>query len=124
MKSRGIYFVLLIVFLIATSFMLMTKQIKLLSTISNIDNKSDCFYVAMADWCGHCKVLKKSGELEKLNEKVDVTIIPNDHPKVSEFLKENGCEGYPAIVACKKGTFVKYEGKRSSDEMVKFFNKL
>lgn len=95
-----------------------------LDSYTNIDLDQDCVFVVAAAWCGHCKMLKSSGELEKLNKNINVVLVPHDHPGADPFMQKIKGEGYPTIVMCKGRKLHKYEGHRNSAEMYKYFNTL
>jgi len=89
-----------------------------------LNENEDGVYVVAADWCGHCKSLKSSGELEKLNSDVDVILVPHDHPDASGFMERNQCKGYPAIIMSKQSKFSTYEGERTATAMKNYYENI
>ena len=63
--------------------------------------------VFYAPWCGHCKALKESGELEKLSNNVHVLTYNGDEHDVSN-MKDYGIEiqGFPTICKIDNGKLV------------------
>jgi thiol-disulfide isomerase/thioredoxin len=65
--------------------------------------------IFMADWCGHCKNLKKEKIMEKLADNgVIIFAIDDSHP----LTKEMDIKGFPSIICWKGMTPTKYEGPR------------
>ena len=91
---------------------------------TNFDLSQNCCFLVVAEWCGHCKNLKESGELEKLNKNLNVVMIQSDHPKADEFMSKVDSKGYPTIALCKAGKLYKYEGNRNSEDIFRYFTKL
>jgi hypothetical protein len=87
----------------------------------NINMQDDGIFIVAASWCSHCTKLKNSGELEKLNKNVNVTMIPHDHPFAENFMNKVKGEGYPTIAVNKNNVLHKYSGPRNSESMFQFF---
>lgn len=83
--------------------------------INSIDY--DGVYVLAAEWCGHCKALKKSGEIDKLAEQVNVQVIYDDNKLCQKLMDKTGASGFPSILFNKNGSFTKYEGQRKSKDI-------
>jgi len=94
------------------------------------DNKPT-FVAFVANWCGHCKNLKKDWlEFEKDNEDKNCNIISidcaNDNNK--DLAEKHKVKGYPTIRFYPNGlkdisTFESYEGGRTKKELENFISK-
>lgn len=74
----------------------------------------------LADWCGHCKSLKESGELDKVTMTNPVIIATDENEHTSSIMNEYGSKGFPTLLTMKKNGMVKsYDGSRMSQEIVK-----
>ena len=74
----------------------------------------------LADWCGHCKRLKESGELDKVAMTNPVMIVSDENEHTSSIMNEYKSRGFPTLLVMKKSGMVKpYDGQRMSQEIVK-----
>ena len=79
-----------------------------------------------APWCGHCKSLApKFVEAEELTSQDDgVTTnfaeVDCAHDKSKKTCKRFDVRGFPTLVFLSHGNLVEYEGKRETDDLVKF----
>ena len=74
----------------------------------------------LADWCGHCKRLKESGELDKVAMTNPVVIASDENEHTSSIMNEYKSRGFPTLLVMKKSGMVKpYDGSRMSQEIVK-----
>jgi thiol-disulfide isomerase/thioredoxin len=122
-KNIGFILVSVLVAVVTVALIIrsMSPRVKVLP--SN-NTTQDGIFVVMASWCGYCKQLKKSGELEKLSENMEVITIPHDHPGAENFMKSVGANGFPAIVMVKNSALHKYNGERSAEAMVENYIQL
>ena len=80
----------------------------------------DRLVCCLASWCGHCKSLKASGELDKLKENPDVPVEINEDDDAAN--KKYGVKGFPSVMMVKEdGTQIPFKGPRTADAMVEFF---
>lgn len=89
-----------------------------------VNTYNDCIFVMAAEWCGHCKKLKESGELEKLNKYIPVVIVPHDHPSTGQMMKNVESKGFPTIIVNKYKKIFKYDGPRNSDSVLSYYRSL
>ena len=74
----------------------------------------------LADWCGHCKRLKESGELGKVTMTNPVMVASDENEHTSSIMNEYKSRGFPTLLIMKKSGIVKpYDGSRMSQEIVK-----
>lgn len=74
----------------------------------------------LADWCGHCKRLKESGELDKVSMTNPVVIATDENEHTSSIMNEYKSRGFPTLLVMKKNGMIKpYDGQRMSQEIVK-----
>ena len=74
----------------------------------------------LADWCGHCKRLKESGELDKVAMTNPVMIVSDENEHTSSIMNEYKSRGFPTLLTMKKSGMIKsYDGQRMSQEIVK-----
>ena len=81
---------------------------------------NECTIVAVtAEWCGHCKALYKSGELQEAAKSHLVVVVDEKHKQAEKIMKETGSGGFPTIaIHCKQRGFGKYEGPRTAKAMI------
>ena len=89
-------------------------------TIESVINKhsgNECTIVAVtAEWCGHCKNLHSSGELQKAAKKHLVLVVDEKHKQAKQIMKEVGSGGFPTIaIHCKQRGFGAYNGPRTAN---------
>ena len=83
--------------------------------------EGDRMVCCLASWCGHCKSLKASGELEKLKKDEDVPLEVNEDD--DDANKKYGVKGFPSILKVKEnGEQVPFKGERTAEAMKEFFN--
>lgn len=116
---------------LVTLFVLVFLLLRLSSLTYNIlDKKSNynindnCVYVLSASFCGHCKKLKESGELESLNKKIPVVVVPHTHEDCQKLMKQVKGNGYPTIVVAKNRRLYKFEGERKADQIVNYYESI
>ena len=74
----------------------------------------------LADWCGHCKRLKESGELDKVAMTNPVMIASDENEHASSIMNEYKSRGFPTLLVMKKSGMIKpYDGQRMSQQIVK-----
>ena len=82
--------------------------------------EGDRIVVNLASWCGHCKRLKSSGELEKLKDEPDVPVEMNEDD--DEANKKYGVKGFPSILKVTAGgEQIPFKGPRTADAIIEFF---
>ena len=82
--------------------------------------EGDRMVCCLASWCGHCKSLKSSGELDKLKENPDVPLEVNEDD--DEANKKYGVKGFPSILKVKEdGEQIQFKGPRTAEAMKEFF---
>lgn len=74
----------------------------------------------MADWCGHCRMLKQSGVLEQLAESGVVVLTADDTNKLTNEMK---IQGFPTLYCFTKGRNVPYQGDRSYEAIISVLGK-
>ena len=81
---------------------------------------NECTIVAVtAEWCGYCKKLYESGELQKAAKSHLVVVVDEKHKQAEKIMKETGSGGFPTIaIHCKQRGFGKYEGPRTAKAMI------
>jgi len=83
--------------------------------------EGDRMVCCLASWCGHCKSLKASGELDKLKDDPDVPVEVNEDDE--EANKKYNVKGFPSILKVKEdGEQVPFKGARTAEAMKEFFN--
>lgn len=78
----------------------------------------------LADFCVHCRNLKKSGELDKLAKTHKVFLLDEKHPESSDLMGMVGSGGFPTLIVYKKGQMSLYSDNRKSESMEKFMNSM
>ena len=75
-----------------------------------------------ANWCGHCN--KAKPEFQKASEKGNgkVIMIDADELGAKELKDKYSVQGFPTILKISNGSYVKYEGGRTSDGIISFLN--
>ena len=74
----------------------------------------------LADWCGHCKRLKESGELDKVAMTNPVIIASDENEYTSSIMNEYKSRGFPTLLTMKKNGMVKtFDGQRMAQDIVK-----
>lgn len=77
----------------------------------------------VANWCGHCNNLKKSGVMEKLAKSVHNPVTMIELGESPEIAKKFGVKGYPSIRKYDGGDLVKeHRGKRDVESLIAFAN--
>ena len=83
-----------------------------------------------ADWCGHCKKMMPEWQKfqKEFNGKEGINII-NVESEDKSIMKKHGIDGFPTIKYCPSGLnnpndTQLYEGDRTFDGLVAFFNEL
>ena len=56
----------------------------------------------LADWCGHCKRLKESGELDKVSMTNPVVVATDENEHTSSIMNEYKSGGFPTLLTMKK----------------------
>lgn len=77
--------------------------------------------VFMADWCGHCKMLKNSKTLENLAHNGTLVYTINEKNPLTEKMN---IRGFPTIICWKGSKYKNYEGDRSANSILKFMQSL
>jgi len=80
--------------------------------------KGDCVIAVLAPWCGHCKRLKESGELENVGKKIQVLVLDDKHPETPIVMNELKSQGFPTIGMLKNGTLRNYDGPRDASSIM------
>jgi len=83
--------------------------------ISQLVNSMVMFF---APWCGHCKTAKPIFELVAKGVNQPVYAINCD--MYSDVADMYGVQGFPTFGMISNGTFTKYKGSRTVDEMISF----
>lgn len=82
--------------------------------------EGDRMVCCLASWCGHCKKLKASGELDKLKEEPDVPVEINEDDDAAN--KKYGVKGFPSIMkVTANGEQIPFKGPRTAEAMIEFF---
>ncbi len=76
---------------------------------------------ALASWCGHCKSLKASGEIEKLKEDPDVPVEINEDD--DDANKKYEVKGFPSILIVDGEEKVPHKGPRTAEAIKESFKK-
>jgi thiol-disulfide isomerase/thioredoxin len=74
---------------------------------------------ALASWCGHCKSLKASGEIDKLKEDPDVPVEINEDD--DDANKKYGVKGFPSILIVDGEEKVPHKGPRTAEAIKESF---
>jgi len=88
-------------------------------SVEDILSSNDGVVAVLASWCGHCKKLKESKELEKLSTKTIVIEVDEKHKSAKELLKSVGSKGYPTLIIQKNGNKSLYKGDRTAVNIIK-----
>jgi len=81
-------------------------------------NKGSSIVLVHADWCGHCKRLKESGELEKLSRTHAVVIASDENNYASKVMNKYNSRGFPTLLVMhKNGKVEPYNGDRTAAEI-------
>lgn len=72
----------------------------------------------LADWCGYCKQLKKSGTLCELSKYVPVHVMTDKHPQSVELMKSVKAGGFPTLILYGQGKVGLYEGPRDTNSIL------
>ena len=92
-----------------------------------------------AEWCGHCQTLKPEwakmkdviSANDKLREQCEILEIESSEPTMNDKIGKINADlfgekleiiGYPTIFLKKDGKLEKYEGMRSSDDLLSWVN--
>lgn len=95
------------------------SNVDIIEKLKNLPGKYCTIF--LAEWCGHCKNLKKSGEIEKLAKMgIKVFCVSEDNPGT----KKLQIPGFPSIICWKNGKEHMYEGPRKAKEISKFIKSL
>lgn len=76
-----------------------------------------------ADWCGHCTRFKPEWskvEKECKARNITTTALNVDHEQNSEFINKYEVNSFPTLLVFKGSQFQKYEGNRTTDQIVDF----
>jgi len=75
-----------------------------------------------ANWCGHCN--KAKPEFQKACEKGNgkVVMVNVDEPGAKELKDKYSVQGFPTVLKVSNGKYVKYQGGRTSDDILSFLN--
>ena len=79
-----------------------------------------------ADWCGHCTRFKPEWskvEQECKSRNITTTALNVDDEQNSEFISKYEVNSFPTLLVFKGSQFTKYEGDRTSDQIVNFVEK-
>ncbi len=92
-----------------------------LESVINKHSGNECTIVAVtAEWCGHCKALYASGELQKAAQTHLVVVVDEKHQEAQKIMKDVGSQGFPTIALhCKKRGLGKYSGPRTAESITK-----
>ena len=74
---------------------------------------------ALASWCGHCKSLKASGEIDKLKEDPDVPVEINEDD--DDANKKYEVKGFPSILIVDGEEKVPHKGPRTAEAIKESF---
>lgn len=89
---------------------------------NDVESFENGFVAVTADWCGHCKNLKKSGELDKLAKSVPVMVLDEKDPGASDVMAKLGAKGYPALGFVNGSEYTPYHGPRKASDILKVMN--
>ena len=78
----------------------------------------------LADWCGHCKMLKDSGTLLEISKKFPVHIVKDSHPQAAALMKSLESGGFPTLAIYYQGNLKKYEGGRDPHSIMETMDKI
>eukprot|EP00607_Mallomonas_marina_P005995 CAMPEP_0182428380 /NCGR_PEP_ID=MMETSP1167-20130531/22702_1 /TAXON_ID=2988 /ORGANISM="Mallomonas Sp, Strain CCMP3275" /LENGTH=218 /DNA_ID=CAMNT_0024611259 /DNA_START=160 /DNA_END=816 /DNA_ORIENTATION=+ len=73
-----------------------------------------------APWCGHCKTLAPIWENLATELKGDINVAKVDATENGRLATRFGIEGFPTILFFHKGTYYKYNGRRSMESIASF----
>lgn len=79
-----------------------------------------------ADWCGHCTRFKPEWskvEQECKGRNITTTALNVDDAQNSEFINKYEVNSFPTLLVFKGSQFQKYEGDRTTDQIVDFVEK-
>lgn len=113
MNWKNILWVLLIIFIIYTSYFLY-KQFKKNMPVEKFDEPKLKITLYYAEWCNHCVEFRKSGTFTEIYEKLKVSpkysaviFEELDYDKNKELAKKHGVSSFPSIVAISgEGTLI------------------
>ena len=88
-------------------------------SVEDILGSNDGVVAVLASWCGHCKKLKESKELEKLSSKTMVIEVDEKHKSAKGLMKYVGSKGYPTLIVQKKNNKSLYKGDRTAVNIIK-----
>ena len=81
-------------------------------------------YFIYADWCGHCTRFKpewQKFETSCSNNNVEAYALNVDDQSNSKFIESNGVSSFPTVIVMKgNGEKTKYEGERTSEDLMNF----
>jgi len=105
------------------------KHYNMLSDTSDIQStvmngKGPALVAVLADWCGHCKMLKDSGTLLEVSKKFPVHVVKDTHPQASALLKSLESGGFPTLAVYYQEGLKKYEGGRDPQAIMGALNDL
>jgi len=89
---------------------------------SSVEGFEDGFVAVTADWCGHCKNLKRSGELDTLARSVPVLVLDENDPGAADVMSKLGAKGYPALGFVSGSEYTPYSGPRKAADILKAMN--
>lgn len=76
-----------------------------------------------ADWCGHCTRFKPEWskvEQECKSRNITTTALNVDDEQNGEFINKYEINSFPTLIVFKGNQFKKYEGDRTTDQIVNF----
>ena len=79
-----------------------------------------------ADWCGHCTRFKPEWtkvEKECKSKNISTTALNVDDEKNADFMNTYNVNSFPTLIVFKGSEFKKYEGDRTTDQIVSFVEK-
>jgi thiol-disulfide isomerase/thioredoxin len=83
-------------------------------------------YFIYADWCGHCTRFKPEWQkFEKAcsGNGIEAKSLNVDDTTNTKFIESNDVSSFPTVLVTKgNGEKIKYEGERTSDDLIKFVN--
>lgn len=99
-----------------TSYTTISHGEKIEDVMKSLEDKPAMFAV-LADFCIHCRNLKKSGELDKLAKKHKVFVMDEQHPQAGELMTMVQSKGFPTLAIYRRGSLSLYVGGRKAEDM-------
>lgn len=94
---------------------------KVSKTKQKQSSDNGAFIFILADWCGHCQSLKTSGEIEKIEQVMEVHRMSDKSDGYKDFMQEVGSRGFPTIIMVKGDKMKQYSGDRTANDMLQKF---